>query len=557
MTTTAPIEAASTKSRARGPVDRMADFVSRRLGGETLQRPLKAFPDHWSFWLGYIALFSLILVILSGILLTLWFKPSMSHSTYDAYVPLRGVPVSEAYASTLELSFEVRGGLLTRQVHYWASHVFIAAMSLHLLRVFFTGGFRKPRRPNWLIGLGLLVLGILGGYTGHSLPDDLLSGTGLRVIEGGIVAIPIIGTYLSSFIFGGQFPGEDIVSRLYVVHVFALPILLIALLVLHLILVWRHNHTQWTGEGRTNRNAVGSPLAVHLARAGGFAVIVFGFIILMAATLQINPVWLHGPYNPSQVSAGSRPDWYVAFLDGALRLMPPLEIDVLGYPVALSVLVPVVVLPGIILGALAVYPWIEDKLIGARGDQHVLDRPRNMPVRTGLGVAFIVFYVLLWIAGGNDQLATTFGVSMNAVTQVLQVGIIVLPPLAYWVAKRICLGLQLRDRDKVLHGRESGIIVATPEGGFNEVHIPLSRDDAYALTSHEPRMPLEPKPEVDENGIPAPRRRSRLGARMSRAYLAGAVPQPGVAELGAAEHEDESDHPSTAAASSDPDGTHP
>lgn len=557
MTSTAP--ATRTENRSLGPVDRLADFVDRRFGEGWMKRgPRKALPNHWSSWLSYIALFSLVLIMLSGVFLTLWFKPSMSHITYDGYVPLRGVPVSEAYASTMELSFEVRGGLLMRQVHYWASHVFIASMSLHLLRVFFTGGFRKPRQLNWLIGLGILVLGILGAYTGHSLPDDLLSGTGLRVIEGGILAIPIVGTYLSSFIFGGQFPGEDIVSRLYVTHVFVIPALIIGLLALHLILVRRQNHPGRGEAARTNRNAVGSPLSVHLARVGGFAVIVAGFILLMAATLQINPVWLRGPYNPSQVDAGSRPDWYIAFLDGALRLMPPWEIDVLGYTVALGVIVPVLVLPGIILGALALYPWIEQKITGDRGDPRPLDRPRTMPTRTGLGVAFIVFYVLLWIAGGNDQLATTFGVSVNAVTRSLQVGIFVLPPLAYWITKRICIGLQLRDRDKVLHGRESGIIVATPGGGFSEVHIPLSRDEAYAITSRVRPAPLEPEPEIDENGIPAPRQPlSKLRTRLSKAYLADVVAVPTVEELTAAQPEAEVEHASTAPARSDAGGAQP
>lgn len=272
----------------------------------------------------------------------------------------------------------------------------------------------------------------------------------------------------------------------------------------------------------------------------------------MAATLQINPVWLWGPYDPAQVGAGSRPDWYVAFLDGALRLMPPWEIDVLGHTLTPSVLVPVVVLPGIIVATLAAYPWIERTIIGDEGDQHLLDRPRNMPTRTALGVAFIVFYVLLWIAGGNDQLATTFDLSVNGVTRSLQVAIVVMPPLAYWFTQRICLGLQLRDRDKVLHGRESGIIIAGPEGGYTERRIPLSQHDAYALTSHERRVPFEPGPATDENGIPAPRQRSsRLRARLSRIYLGSIVARPTVEELGAAQHEADSEHLSTAPARRD------
>lgn len=541
MTKAAQTPTKPSRNWALRQAGRVVDFADQRItASRWLQRNAgKAFPNHWSFWLGYIALFSLVVILISGIFLTVWFKPSMAPVAYDgAYAPLHGVVVSEAYASTLELSFEVRGGLLMRQVHYWATHVFIAAMAVHLLRVYFTGAFRTPRKLNWLIGLGLLVLGIVGGYTGHALPDDLLSGTGLRVIEGGMLAIPIVGTYLSSLIFGGEYPGDDIVSRLYVFHVFLIPGLIVALLALHLILVRRQGRTQWGGAGKTNRNIVGSSFVVHIARAGAFMLIVLGVILLMAATLQINPVWLRGPYDPSQVGAGSQPDWYIGFLDGALRLMPPWEIDVFGHELTMSVLVPAIVLPGIILITLAIYPWIEQKITGAEGDRNILDRPRNMPARTGLGVGFIVFYLLLWIAGGNDVLATVVDVPVNWVTRFLQISIILLPPLAYSITKRICLGLQRRDRDKVVHGRETGITVVSPGGRFAEVHLQLNRYDAYALTSHERQAPLKPGPELDENGIPAPRQSwSKLRARLSKVYFGDVVDQPTTEEIRAAHHD--------------------
>lgn len=540
MTNTIQSSPKPTRTWAMRQAGRVLGFVDQRGTASSWVRrnTRRAFPNHWSFWLGYIALFSLVVIFLSGVFLTLWFKPSMAPVVYDgAYAPLRGVEVSEAYASTLDLSFEVRGGLLMRQVHYWATHVFIAAMAVHLLRVFFTGAFRTPRKLNWLVGLGLLVLGIIGGYTGHALPDDLLSGTGLRVVEGGMLAIPIVGTYLSSFIFGGEYPGEDIISRLYALHVFLVPALIVALLVLHLRLVRRQRHTQWGGAGKTNRNIVGSPSVVHTTRAGGLILIVVGFIFLMAATLQINPVWLRGPYDPSQVSAGSQPDWYIGFLDGALRLMPPWQIDVFGHELTLSVLIPVIALPGIILTALAIYPWIEQKITGAEGDQHLLDRPRNMPARTGLGVAFIVFYVQLWIAAGNDVLATAADVPVNWLTQVLQISVVLTPPLAYLITKRICLGLQRRDRDNILHGRETGITIVSPGGGFSQLRLTPSQQDVTALTSHETQVPFEPEPEIDENGIPAPRQRwSKLRARLSRMYFGDVVDQPTTEEISAAHH---------------------
>jgi ubiquinol-cytochrome c reductase cytochrome b subunit len=540
MTNTAQTPTNPSHNWALRQAGTVVDFVDQRVTASSwLKRNArKAFPNHWSFWLGHIAVISLGMILLSGVFLTLWFKPSMAPVAYDgAYAPLRGVAVSEAYASTLDLSFEVRGGLLMRQVHYWATHVFIAAIAVHLLRVFFTGAFRTPRKLNWLIGLGLLVVGIVGGYTGHALPDDLLSGTGLRIVEGGMLAIPIVGTYLSSFIFGGAYPGDDIIARLNVFHVFLIPGLIVALLLVHLMLVRRQGHTQWGGAGKTNRNVVGSPYLVHITKASGLVLIVFGFIVLMAATLQINPVWLSGPYDPSQVSARSQPDWYMGFLDGALRLMPPWEIDVFGHDLTLSVLVPAMVLPGIILTALAIYPWIEQKITGVAGDQHTLDRPRNMPARAGLGVAFIVFYVLLWIAGGNDVVATVVLVPVEWVTRFLQISVVLMPPLAYSITKRICIGLQRRDRHKVLHGRESGVIVVSPGGEFSEVHLKLDRHDAYALTSRTNQAPFEPWPEVDENGIPAPRPRwSKLRARLSKVYFGDVIDLPTAEEIRTAHH---------------------
>ncbi|MCZ9344476.1 cytochrome b, partial [Streptomyces sp. TRM76130] len=211
-------------------------------------------PDHWSFLLGELALYSFLVLLVTGVWLTLFFEPSMSEVVYQgSYVPLRGVRTSEAFASTLRISFDVRGGLLIRQIHHWAALVMAAAVGVHMLRVFFTGAFRRPREANWLIGLTLFLLTMLEGFAGYSLPDDLLSGTGLRTAQGFVLSVPVVGTYLSMFLFGGEFPGHDIVSRLYAVHILLLPGALLAGIVLHLILVVQLKHTQWPGPGRTNR----------------------------------------------------------------------------------------------------------------------------------------------------------------------------------------------------------------------------------------------------------------------------------------------------------------
>ena len=521
---------------------KVVDFVDQRITASNwLKRNIrKVFPDHWSFLLGEIALFSFIIILLSGVFLTLWFKPSMAHIVYEgAYTPMRGVGMSEAYATTLELSFEVRGGLLMRQVHHWGALIFLAAMSAHMLRVFFTGAFRKPREINWLIGVILLLLGVAAGFTGYSLPDDLLSGTGLRIIEGGMLAIPIIGTYASSFLFGGEYPGDDIIARLYPMHILLIPGLILALVTAHLMILWYQKHTHWGGPGKTNDNVAGAPFfPIYVAKAGGFQFIVMGVIVLLAATIQINPVWLWGPYDPSVVSAGTQPDWYVGFLDGALRVMPAWEFYIFDRPITMSVLIPAIILPGLILTPLALYPWLEQKATGDTREHHLLDRPRNVPVRTGIGAAFITFYLLLMIAGGNDFFATVLEIPVNWITRFIQVGIIVLPPLVFVFTKRICLGLQRRDRDKVMHGRETGIVMVSPDGEFSELHAPLTPSEAYQITWHERQLPSDPGPATDANGIPNPRYRSkRVQARLSRFYFGDVVQKPTREELESAHHD--------------------
>ncbi len=178
----------------------------------------------------------------------------------------RGVEISQAYNSTLEISFEIRGGLFIRQMHHWGALLFVAALSLHMPRVFFTGAFRKPRELNWVVGVFLVILAMAAGFTGYSPPDDLLSGNGLRIIDGILKSLPLVGTYISFFVFGGEFPGIDIVSRLYTLHIMIVPALLIALIGIHLMFVVVHKHTQWPGAGHTEKNVVGEPVLPTFAR---------------------------------------------------------------------------------------------------------------------------------------------------------------------------------------------------------------------------------------------------------------------------------------------------
>ncbi|MBT9273034.1 ubiquinol-cytochrome c reductase cytochrome b subunit [Phycicoccus sp. MAQZ13P-2] len=500
----------------------------------------KVFPDHWSFMLGEIAMYSMIICLITGAFLTFWFIPSAGHTIYDgSYVPLRGVQMSEAYASTLHISFDIKGGLIIRQIHHWAALMFIVALTVHMFRVFFTGAFRKPRELNWVIGSVLALLAIIEGFAGYSLPDDLLSGTGIRAMAGFVQTAPVIGSYLVYGIFGGPFPGEMIIPRLYSAHVLLIPAILIGLFTAHIALVALQKHTQFPGPGRTNDNVVGYPvMPVYAAKAGGFFFIVFGVIALMAALVQINPIWGYGPYDPSPVTAGSQPDWYMGFADGALRLLPGwLEFSFLGFTLSLNIALGALVLLPLVYTVLGVYPFVERWVTGDDREHHLLDRPRNAPVRTGIGMAGITAYTVFMFAAGNDIMAIKLGMSINDITWFFRIALFVAPPIVFWVTKRVCLSLQRRDRDTVLHGRESGTIIRTPDGRFFERHEAGLPEDQWILVQHEAVAPLELEPEVDEHGVARPAaRKDRMRARLSRFYFQDAVNPVTPAELAAAHH---------------------
>ncbi|CAL9668813.1 cytochrome bc complex cytochrome b subunit [Streptomyces sp. Tu 3180] len=534
-TETAPPGARTGASRG----ERIADWTDGRLGIYSFRSLIrKVFPDHWSFMVGEIALYSFIVLLLTGVWLTMFFDPSMAETVYEgSYAPLHGVRMSQAYASTVDISFEIRGGLFIRQLHHWSAIVMIAALCVHTLRHFLTGSFRKPREVNWLIGFVLLVLVILEGFVGYSLPDDLLSGTGLRIAEGVTLAIPLVGTYLTMFLFGGEFPGHDVIQRFYSFHILLLPGIIVALVTVHLILVFYHKHTQFRGPGRTERNVVGQPLLPnYAAKAGGFFFLVAGLLALLAGIAQINPVWTYGPYRADQISQGSQPDWYMGFLEGALRAMPPWEFVLWGYTVNLGILIPAVILPTLMATVFAFWPFLEAWVTKDTREHHLLDRPRDHPTRTAFGCAFVALYLVLFFGGANDILAERFHLSLNAITWAVRIGIFAVPALTYIATRRICLGLQRRDRDKLLHGRETGRIRRLPHGEYVEVHEPLDRATQYALLSRQDYRPL-PAPAPEHNGIPNPRRREEvLRHRLSRWLYGNQIAKPTPQELAHAGH---------------------
>ncbi len=454
---------------------RCVRFLDERLSfARRARRALnRVFPDRWSFMLGEVALYSFIVLMITGIYLTFFFDPSMGETVYHGrYLPLRGVAMSRAYSSTLDISFDVRGGLLIRQIHYWAALLFIATLFLYLLRLFVSGAFRKPRELSWLIGLLLLVLSAVESYTGHLLPDDLLSGTGLRVVDASILSIPVIGTWLSFLVFGGPFPGHVIIGRLYIAHVLLIPGLLVVVIGVQLWLMARRKPAQYPVPPDGEDSISGERLLPnYAAKSGGLFFMVFGVLAALGGLAQINPVWLYGPYNPSQVSAGSGPDWYLALVDGASRLFPSWEIRLWGHDVP-PVFWATVVLPAVLITLAAVYPLIEARLTHDTSAHHLLQRPREVPVRTSLGAMALTFVMVLFISGGNDTVARTFDISLNAMIWGGRIALLILPPIAYRVTYRICLGLQQHDRDVLDHGVETGIITMRPTGEYVEERRP-------------------------------------------------------------------------------------
>jgi ubiquinol-cytochrome c reductase cytochrome b subunit len=417
--------------------------ADERLGFASMGRTAlaKVFPDHWSFMLGEIALYSFMILVVTGIFLTIFFDPSSSETTYiGSYPGLHGMESSTAFSSTVTLSWDVRGGLLMRQVHHWTANIFIAAIVLHLCRIFFTGMFRKPRELNWVIGVTLLVLAIFTSFAGYSLPDDLLSGTGLHIFYSVAEAVPIIGPWVAYLSFGGAFPGPHIISRLYALHIFVVPSIMAALIAVHLFNIIRQKHSHFAGTGRSDANVVGSRMwPAYVLRSLSLLCAVAAVSFFMGGFAQINPIWTWGDFKSYSIISPSVADWYIAWIEGALRLMPPLEIHFAGMTVP-NQFWPSVLLPGVTFLALYAWPWIDRRVTGDRGTHHVAAAPTSSPRRFGIGVALLVFYSVLLLASGEEALVMWTGVPIGDVRVTLRVLVIVLPIITGLLAARIARG---------------------------------------------------------------------------------------------------------------------
>ena len=475
------------KHDERKALDRGIGWIDDRLGVSRFAQSVldKIFPDHWSFMLGEIALYCFVILVATGSYLTFFFSPSEKQVVYHgAYRPLNGATMSDAYRSVVDISFKVRSGLVMRQIHHWAAVVFLVAIVVHLCRIFFTGAFRRPREVNWIIGVTLLLLAIANGFTGYSLPDDLLSGTGLRIAFSIILSIPFIGSWFGYLFFGGRFPGTNIIQRLFVLHVLFVPALIAVLLTAHLGILWHQKHTDFPGPGKSEHTIHGSRLwPQYAAKSTALFCFVAAVLTGLGGLAQINPIWIYGPYHPAAVSAGSQPDWYVGWLEGALRIMPPLEIRAFHHTLP-NPFFPGVLLPGITFALLYAWPFLEARFTGDRRAHDELDRPRDRPLRSAFGVSTLTFYAILILAGGDDVLAPTFGLSIQTLIHVFQVSLLVLPVLSGWLTWRVLKELA-RQRTHPIQQPVGGRILRTATGGY-EVEAPPDGDGGKRDGDDEP-----------------------------------------------------------------------
>jgi ubiquinol-cytochrome c reductase cytochrome b subunit len=424
------------------------------------------FPDHWSFLLGEIALYSFMVLVATGIYLALYYIPSDSQVIYNgSYVLLHGQEMSEAYRSVLNISFNVPAGLLIRQAHHWAADVFVASIVLHLCRIFFTGAYRKPRDLNYYIGLLMLMLAILEGFAGYSLVDDLLSGMGLAIAYSVAIAIPGIGAQLAYLVWGQGFPGSSqFFPRLEIIHVFLIPIALTVLITFHLAMVMRQHHSQFPGRGRRERNVVGTPMwPAYALRSIGLLLAVAGVLFLIGGLIQINPIWQWGPYHTYLSENGAQPDWYIGWLIGALRLMPNWEPAIGNITLVPNPFWGGAFFPLVVFGVMFAWPALERRFTRDQRRHDLLDRPRDHPTRTAIGAAFLSWVVIIFAVGSTDRLFFRIHISYTAQIHFWRAGVWVLPVIIFFITRSACRSLQ-RSAAHPLRAWDGGVVRRRSDG---------------------------------------------------------------------------------------------
>jgi ubiquinol-cytochrome c reductase cytochrome b subunit len=445
---------------------RIARWVDKRLRLAKFARSVlnHVFPDHWSFMLGEIALYCFVILVITGTFLAMFYNSSSAEVTYHgSYRALDGVKMGAGYESVLHLSFDVKAGLLIRQMHHWAALIFLAAIVVHLARIFFTAAYRRPREINWMIGLTLLIFALMNGYLGYSIAGDLLSGAGMRIAYAILLSVPVVGSWLAFLFLGSTVPASVTIPRFYSLHIFLVPAVISVLLALHLFIIWRQMHTNYPGPRRTDSTIVGSRLwPSYAAKSMGLFFLLFGVIAMLGGLVQIDPIWVYGPFDPMAILPGAQPDWYLGWIEGAMRLFPAVNVHIGRYLVP-EVFFPAVLMPALLFALLYAYPFIEQFVLFDREYHNVLRLPDQQPVNTALGCTVIMFLSVLFFAGGDDVIAVATGTSVGTIRTILRILFFVAPPVTGVLVYKLCTRMR-RHPAAVESAASTNSFTSTPGG---------------------------------------------------------------------------------------------
>jgi len=363
----------------------------------------KAFPVHSTFFLGEMAAISFLILVVTGIYLGLIYTPSITEITVG------GLKLPEAFAS-VQLIESIPAANLIRNVHHWAAHVMIATLLLHAFRVYFTGTYRKPREITWVLGVVLLGMTLAAGFVGYALPWDAFAVTATGIGFGLARSIPVVGHLLSDLFFGGAFPSLGSLPRLYTIHVVVIPLSILGLMSLHLLLVLKQKHSM---PGYAKKLAEpGKVLGIalwpyHALLAGQLVFLMLGGLSLLAAFVPVHPLAAYGPPTPETPMV--KPDWYLLWIFGFLKLIPSGFGLTLG-PITIGPeFVGGVLFPGLVFGALTLVPWLDRTNRRALRRFEYMEPPPQAPLRLALGVGSLTFVGMLLFAAYYDQVGLTLG----------------------------------------------------------------------------------------------------------------------------------------------------
>ncbi|MFB6139812.1 MAG: cytochrome bc complex cytochrome b subunit [Halosimplex sp.] len=457
-----------------GRLARVYGWVDDRLDLESDRDLLgKAFPAEDSFLLGEVALFCFLVLVLTGVFLGFFFEPSTSDVTYQGSVArFQGQDVPEAFVSVLNITYDVPFGMLIRRMHHWAAHLFIASLALHMLRIFFTGAYRNPREPNWLVGTGLAVMSMGAAYTGYALPFDEFASTATGIGYNLAKSIPLVGATFSKLIFGGSYPSSATIPRFYFLHVLIIPLTIAGLLAVHMVILVRQKHTEaerdgdvpgpepdgTAGDGGTAVGAEGAAdprtavdreddsvvvgLPAFPNQAAVSAVVFFltlATLSLLAGFLPVHNVAAYGPNDPAGTPNLIMPDWFLMWVYGFLKLLPSwlsVHVPLLGEINA--EFVGGILAPTLVIGVVAAWPFIDYY----RDPEHFALNPLDRPRQTAVGVFGVTFIMIASIAGMNNIAAEVLGTETGPVNAVLWWAIVGWPTLCAGITYAL-----LRDGD--------------------------------------------------------------------------------------------------------------